>query len=55
MEKENDIIIVENGDIFEGNRLQFADCFFSNSDNFNIIEWCKENKFSLKINNIKIL
>lgn len=52
---DQDWIIVENGDMFEGTREQFADCYFSNADNHNIIEWCEENEWSLTINGEKFL
>lgn len=42
-------IIVENGEMFEGTREQFMDCFFSNADDKNIKEWCFENDWKLKI------
>jgi hypothetical protein len=42
-------IIVENGDIFEGTREQFMDCFFSNGDDEEIIDWCFDNGYKLKI------
>lgn len=45
-----DLIVVENGSMFEGNREQFANCYFSNADDENIIAWCRENEFSLIIN-----
>lgn len=37
MEQETDIILVENGDVFEGTREQFANCFFNNAPNDQII------------------
>ena len=42
-------IVVEDGDIFEGTRSQFVDCFFSNADDVEIINWCAENGWKLKI------
>ena len=48
-------ILVENGDIFEGNRGQFTDCFFSNADDDQIIDWCREQGFSLQIDGIIII
>jgi len=48
-------ITVENGDMFEGTRGMFTDCFFSNADDENIIAWCKENGWSLEIDGVKLL
>ena len=48
-------ILVDNGDMFEGTREQFMDCYFSNADDYQITEWCRENEWSLTIDNIKIL
>lgn len=46
----DDIIIVENGDMFEGTRGQFTDCFFINATDEQITGWCVENDWSLTIN-----
>ena len=49
-EKDSDLIIVENGNLFEGTRSQFRDCFFDNANNGQIIAWCIEQHYtSLKI------
>ena len=42
-EKDSDLISVYSGDtdMFTGTREQFADCFFSNATNDQIIGWCK--------------
>ena len=40
MENAEDIIIVEKGDIFEGTRDQFRDCFFDNANDAEIKDWC---------------
>lgn len=48
-------IIVENGDMFEGTRGQFMDCFFSNANDEEIKKWCLENKWNLKIDEETIL
>lgn len=45
-----DHILVDNGVMFDGTREQFMDCFFSNANNNEIIHWCVQNKFTLKIN-----
>jgi hypothetical protein len=50
MELETDNILVEGGDMFDGTREGFRDCFFSNADNENIINWCGSNGWSLEIN-----
>lgn len=55
IEKSTDLILVDNGDMFDGTRDQFRDCFFDNADNFQIIDWCESNNFSLEINGEKIL
>lgn len=52
--KEIDIIIIDNGDVFEGTKDQFADCFFSNVTYSNIKKWCKQNGFSFKIKERKL-
>lgn len=49
-EDEEDIIVVENGDMFEGTRRSFRDSFFDNADNYQITDWCKTNVWSLSIN-----
>ena len=50
-ELDSDIIIVDNGVMFEGTREQFKDCFFSNATNSEITDWCFDNGLALKINN----
>lgn len=45
------IEINSNGiEIFNGNRKQFMDCFFSNATDENIKCFCAENNWELKIN-----
>ncbi len=39
-------ILIDNGDVFEGNQEQFEDCFFSNATKDQIIDWCKHNDFT---------
>ncbi len=48
-------ILVENGDMFDGTREQFMNCFFSNADDEQIKIWCIENDWSLTINGEIIL
>lgn len=55
IEKDTDIIIVANGDMFSGTREQFADTYFSNATNQKIKSWCIKNKLILKINKFKII
>jgi hypothetical protein len=43
------LIVVENGDIFEGTREQFINCFFTNATNKEIQDWCFDNGYKLKI------
>lgn len=45
-----DWIVVENGDIFEGTREQFMNCFFSNANDEEIKDWCFDYGWKLKIN-----
>lgn len=42
-------IIIEDGDMFEGTREQFMDCFFINAYDEEIKDWCYENGWKLKI------
>ena len=44
------IIVIDNGDTFEGSLKQFKDCFFDNADYFTIRMWCEHNgmKFELR-------
>lgn len=42
-------IVVDDGDMFEGTRGQFMDCFFSNADDEEIKDWCFTNGYKLKI------
>ena len=48
-------ILVENGDIFDGSREEFMNCFFSNADDEEISDWCFDQGYSLKIGNDVIL
>jgi hypothetical protein len=50
-EDNNDIILIDNGEIFNGTREQFKDCFFTNAIDDNIVSWCVEQNFTLSINN----
>lgn len=54
-ELSTDRILVDNGDMFEGTRDMFRDCFFDNANNAEIEDWCKQNNWSLEINGVKIL
>lgn len=42
-------ILVENGDMFDGTREMFQDCFFANAYDEEIEDWCKQNGWSLTI------
>jgi len=53
--EDSDRILVEEGEMFDGTREQFADCFFSNADDKQITDWCFDNGWSLKINGKTIL
>jgi len=55
-ERDDDMIVISNGNLFRGTRLHFAACYFSNAHNANIIAWChSKNYSSLTINGIKII
>jgi hypothetical protein len=54
-ETEQDIILVENGDIFDGSRMQFRDAFFDNASDTEITVWCSKHDWKLSINGKKIL
>lgn len=45
-----DIIIVDDGGVFEGTRQQFEENFFTNADDESIRAWCHANHYSLSIN-----
>lgn len=49
------IILVEDGDVFDGTREQFMDCFFSNASDYQIQDWCESYEWSLSINGEEIL
>ena len=51
----NTKILVENGDMFDGTRDMFRDCFFDNADDNQIKGWCEENGWSLTIDGNVIL
>ena len=44
-----DLILIEKGEVFRGNREIFRDCFFDNASDEGIKEWCEFNKFELII------
>ena len=48
------IIIIDNGDVFEGSLEQFRDCFFSNASIKTIKEWCKDLNMKVKFKYEKI-
>lgn len=50
-----DHILVENGDLFDGTRDMFRDCFFDNAYDSVITGWCADNGCSLSINGVEIL
>jgi hypothetical protein len=54
-EKETDIIILEDGEMFEGTREQFRDCFFNNAYDNVIYDWCKEQDIKLIIRDEKLI
>lgn len=54
-ETDDDTILVADGDMFEGTRLQFRNCFFDNANNGVIIDWCAENGWKLSINGKEII
>jgi hypothetical protein len=42
-------ITVDGGETFEGNQDDWADCFFSNPDLYNIIDFCRKHDMQVKI------
>lgn len=46
---DNDWIIVDGGDMFEGTRLQFRDCFFDNACDEVIYDWADSGGFKVVI------
>lgn len=54
-ESEDDIIIIERGEKYEGTRGKISNGFFSYSYNSEIIKWCSNNGWSLSINGKEIL
>ena len=40
---------INNGEMFEGTRDQFEDCYFSNANDYTIKRWCIKNNLDLKI------
>lgn len=56
-ENPNDIILIDNGEFFEGTRDQFRDCYFDNATNDQIVHWCNEQLLkgiSVCVNGIKL-
>jgi len=54
-EKSEDRILIEDGDMFDGTRDMFRDCFFDNATDEQIESWCRQNDWNLIINGEKIL
>lgn len=52
MEDPQDLIIIEDGDMFEGTREQFEDCFFYNATDDNIKDWCFDYDYKYFIKHI---
>ena len=50
MEKPIDWIEIDDGNLFDGTRDQFKDCFFDNATDDQIIEWARTLGVSAKIN-----
>jgi hypothetical protein len=42
------VFLVEEGAVFEGTRDQFADCFFSDPTEEGILDWAKNNGWSVE-------
>jgi len=51
----NSKILVENGDMFDGTREQFMDCFFTNANDEEITDWCNDNGWLLSIDGVIII
>ena len=45
----HDTIIIENGDVFEGNLEQFKNCFFDNANAHTIKMWCDKWGYSFRV------
>jgi hypothetical protein len=56
-ELNTDHIMVDHngGNIFDGTRDQFEECFFSNATDEQIVDWCRKTGFSLDINGVTVL
>ncbi len=50
-----DKILIAEGEMFDGTRDQFRDSYFDNATDYQITDWCKENEWTLKINDKSIL
>ena len=46
------IVVGKNGELFEGTRDMFRDCFFDNATNKQIISWCRKEGVKLVINGV---
>jgi len=46
--------IINDGKVFDGTMKQFKDCFFDNATEESIKHWCKEQDFTLRIENPNI-
>jgi|HubBroStandDraft_1064217.scaffolds.fasta_scaffold261449_2 hypothetical protein len=46
-------IVVEDGDIFEGNEHHWADCFFANVSPDTVIGFCESQGWKVKITDVK--
>ena len=53
VESKDDRILIDNGDMFDGTRDQFRDCFFDNANDEQIIGWSKSMGCSVVINGVE--
>jgi predicted nuclease of predicted toxin-antitoxin system len=47
-------IIVEDGEVFEGDELHWEDCFFTNATETEIRKFCRENGWKVVIQDQKL-
>ena len=52
---DNDIILIEEGDMFYGTREQYTNAIATNCSNQDIIDFCKYHNLSLKINDEDVI
>lgn len=48
-EEDSDWICIDDGNLFEGTRMQFENCFFSNAENYCILDWVEKRFNGLEV------